>query len=76
MKLPTKITSLLETSNLEQIFIGKSSSNVFRVKLKTGQPAYLKVTESSYVRNEINQELKVFDWLKGKLDREIGDGAT
>lgn len=64
MFLPAEITNLIIPESLETEHIGESKSDVFKVKLARGGNGYLKVSSSSYVKKEIDQEIKVLNWLK------------
>ena len=64
MFLPSKISNLITLSSLEAEHIGESKSDVFKVRLARGGIGYLKISSSSYVKNEIRREIQVLDWLK------------
>lgn len=64
MILPSKISNLIIAQSLEAEHIGESKSDVFKVKLARGETGYLKISSSSYVKNEIRREIQVLNWLK------------
>jgi aminoglycoside phosphotransferase len=66
--LPEQLEKIIKDDYFVEMSLGESASHVFQVHLKNGENAYLKTTTSTYVIDEIHQEIRVLDWLKGKLN--------
>jgi len=64
--LPDKLACLIDTNAADQIPIGHSRSKVFKVCSQTGEPLYLKTSESADVAQELEREVEVLNWLRSK----------
>ena len=63
MNLPTEISHLINSESINEIHIGESKSRVFQVTGKSGEPYFLKIANSEYVKLEIEREVEVLEWL-------------
>lgn len=61
--LPVGIEKLIHLPSAQQIDIGESKSEVFKVALNDGGISYLKCSSSEYVAAEIEKEIQVLNWL-------------
>lgn len=66
-ELPPPISQLVQFDSFQPYEIGESASEVFQVTLREGSQGFLKVSSSSYVLAEIQQEISVLRWLESKL---------
>ena len=67
MNLPNKVLELVDYDSLSRGDIGRSKVEVFRVALRDGTYGYLKVGNSDSDKSEIEQEIKVLNWLDYRL---------
>ena len=63
MTLPSEITAIIDVDSAAEVHIGQSKSRVFKLNERSGRALYLKIADSAYVTQELEQEIKVMEWL-------------